>query len=175
MIMMTEMTENLRNLTNELIDLLDIEITLLGNRVDLLTRLSPSMASRDIDATDAIMDEIEQTQAHQDKTDRALSFVRGQLARNLDLDKSDLKLSRLIEILPPVDSKSIQSRREKIIELAEALRTENLKAAVVLSECAHLNQLLMQSLTPRSSRVTTYGSGGKESWQSNAGMVDAKG
>jgi len=170
-----KMTENTQHLIEELFDSLDEEIILLKRRIDLLKKLSPSMAGRDEHATEKVLDEIELTQVDQEQADRTLSNVRGLLADALGLDKNELKLSRLMEMLPPINCEPIRRRRKEIIELAEVLRMENLKAAVVLSECAHLNHLLMQSIMPRTSQVTTYGAGGTESWQSGASLVDAKG
>jgi len=168
-------SENTQQLIDELTGRLDEVIALLADRIDQLKRLGPSMARRDQQSTEAILDEIEITQNTQEQTDLALGYVRHKLGVVLGIEKTQLKLSGLIKILSPDNAEIIRVRREKIIELAEVLRLENLKAAVVLSECAHMNHLLMQSLMPRNSEVTTYGSSGAESWQSGPSLVDAKG
>ena len=166
---------NTQDLVEELVERLDEVIDLLISRIDQLKRLGPSMARRDQQSTEAILDEIEITQGRQQQSDLALGFVRKRLGDNLGIEKDQLKLSKLIEILSPPMAETIRTCRGEIIELAESLRLENLKAAVVLSECAHLNHLLMQSLMPRNSEVTTYGSSGTQSWQSGPSLVDAKG
>jgi flagellar biosynthesis/type III secretory pathway chaperone len=162
-------------LIGQLLELLDEEIRILSLRQEQLARLSTCLASRDQETTERLLDEIEQTQARQQQTDARLASNRAELARMLEWDRGDLKLSQLIDALPGAVGIAVGQKRQRIIELAEKVKHENLRASMILTECAHLNQLMLQAFLPSGSQVTTYGNGGSATWRGAAGLVDARG
>lgn len=172
---MMPQTPSPRDLIGQLMDLLDEEIQVLDLRCEQLRRLSQYLAGRDEEATEQLLDEIERTQQAQQQTDARLAENRASLAEALDWDQGELKLSHLIDALPGPIGIAIAQRRERIIELANSLTHENLRASMILTECAHLNQLMLQAFLPSGSQVTTYGNGGSATWRGAAGLVDARG
>jgi flagellar biosynthesis/type III secretory pathway chaperone len=122
----------------------------------------------------SVLDEIERAQQQQALTDIRLHSVRESLAAALGMETRALRLSGLIPLLEGRIAAEIDARRRRITRLAEEVRKRNLQAAVILSECARINHLLLQSLFPRENSVTTYGAKGSATWRSGVGVVDAE-
>jgi flagellar biosynthesis/type III secretory pathway chaperone len=163
------------DLIGQLLEILDEEIRLLDLRRDQLAQLGSSLARRDETGTERLLDQIEQAQEAQQQTDARLASNRTMLAQTLGWTDGELRLADLIDALPAGVSIAVSQRRSRIIELAEQVKNENLKAAMVLAECAHLNHLMLQAIMPPATQVDTYGSGGHATWRSGAGLVDARG
>jgi flagellar biosynthesis/type III secretory pathway chaperone len=172
---MTPYAPSPRDLIGQLLELLDEEVRILDLRQEQLSHLSTCLASRDQQKTERLLDEIEQTQTMQQQIDARLAENRALLARMLQWERGDLKLSALIDALPGAVGIAIAEKRQRIIELAEKVKHENLRASMILAECAHLNQLMLQAFLPSASQVTTYGNGGSATWRGAAGLVDARG
>ncbi|MFP4355589.1 MAG: hypothetical protein ACLFUJ_10755 [Phycisphaerae bacterium] len=162
-------------LIGQLLGVLDCEIDLLKLRIRQLSQLSVVLAERDSKQTGTLLEQIEQTQDEQVNADARLARIRSDLAAALQFAGRKLKLGHLVEMMPGPIGLAIQYRRDRIIELAEQLQRENMQAAIMLSECVHLNRLLIQGLLPTSSEVNTYGNRGSQVWRSGAYLVDARG
>jgi hypothetical protein len=162
------------SLVGELLQVLDEEISLLDLRCEQLEKLTRTILDRDNAAMEQLLDAIERAQQAQASADARLSVVRGSLAAELDLPAKELRLSGLAQRLPDELALAVDSRRRRIIGLANAVRRKNLEAAIVLSECARINHLLMQSLFPRESSVTTYQQDGPRTWRTGAALIDAE-
>jgi hypothetical protein len=158
----------------QMLGILDEEISLLALRRDQLEQLSRTILDRDDTAMERLLDEIEQAQQAQASADARLDAARAALAAELDVPAGELKLSGLVRRLPPHLALAVDYRRRQIIDLAQAVRRKNLEAAIILSECARINHLLMQSLFPAERSVTTYRQGGSSTWRSGAALVDAQ-
>ncbi len=158
-----------------LLEVLDEEVVLLDLRVQQLQRLAMALAGRDEKITGALLEQIEQTQGRQEATDARLGRVRDALAGHLGWQDGPLRLGQLIGLLPGPIGLAIEQRRDRIIELADRLQRQNMQTAIMLSECVHLNRLLIQSLLPETAEVNTYGNQGSTVWRSGAGLVDARG
>ena len=50
-----------------------------------------------------------------------------------------------------------------------------MRTVMLLGECARINRMLLEAMFPHSEGVVTYGAGGAEPWQPDAGLVDAEG
>ena len=168
-------TPSFESLIGQLLEVLDHEIALLALRYGQLQALEACLSSRDEARTETLLGEIEDAQAEQDRADERLAWVRSRLSPLMGRPDGKLRLGELAAQLPQTIGLAIEQRRGRIIELAGAVRSQNLRTAVVLSECAHLNHLLLQGLMPASSSVDTYASGGRSVWRSASGLIDARG
>lgn len=161
-------------LTDELLAVLDAEVALLGKRCEQLDLLAEAVAQRDDATLETLLDEIEIAQKLQEQLDRKVHAVRAALANHYGVPVEQMRLSRLVRWLSGHRKGAVDYRRQQVLLLAEDLKQKNFEAAVVLSECARLNRMLLQCLFPKDQGVTTYGSDGSAVWRFGAGAVDAE-
>ncbi len=157
-----------------LISLLDIEIDLLQQRQRQFDTLNEVLISRDDKGLERLLHEMEQAQHTQSDTDLKLQATRRSLAEALRVKAGELTLSLLIAHLPDSRASALDYRRNQIVLLAEALRKQHLRAVMLLSESARVNQMLLESLFPKSESVTTYSADGSDSWRPDTGLVDTE-
>ncbi|HUT02244.1 MAG TPA: flagellar export chaperone FlgN [Phycisphaerae bacterium] len=160
--------------TDELARLLEAESALLDLRRSQLASLCGAIIDRDDEAVERLLDQVERAQELQSATDRELDVLRRQWAERLGCPPEEVKLSRLIAALPEPLRGALAEQRQQIIERAEGLQREHMRTVMVLTECARINRLLLESLFPESQGVTTYSAAGSDPWRPEAGLVDAE-
>ena len=166
--------ERIAALIVELTTVLDEEIGLLERRSAELADLAEATLQRDDDRLEVLLDEVERTLEVQNATDLKLQALRNALADALGWPVSQMRLSRLIEELPGGLAGEISYRREQILLLSGRLKDQHLRTALVVSECARINKLLLESFFPDGGGVTTYNSSGASSWGPESGRVDVE-
>ena len=166
--------ERIATLIVELMTVLDEEIGLLDRRCTQLADLAEATRLRDNDALEVLLEQVEQTLEDQDATDLKLQALRNALAEALGRPVSQMRLSELIKQLPGRIAAEISYRREQILLLSERLKDQHVRTALVVSECARINRLLLESFFPEERRVTTYSSTGTSSWGLDTGLVDVE-
>lgn len=171
---MIQPAEQIAPLVDELVESLDSEASLLELRCAQLEDLSTAALQRDEEAMEELLARIERTQLDQVRTDAKLESVRGALAAKVALPVEQLRLAWLVEQLPAAQSTVLASRRRRIIELTEQLQRRHMETAVVITECARVNGMLLESFCPSMRSVTTYGAGGKSNGRWDGGLVDVE-
>ncbi len=164
----------MESLIDELRSVLDGEIELLVAKRSQLVKLSKAMVDRDDDTTESLLAEIEQTEVVQASVDKRLRAIRKSLAGVFSCEVRELKLSSLIARLPDKQAAAVEHRRQLIVDLAEKLRTQHLQTALLVTECAKINRMLLESMLPACETVVTYGAEGTSRWQSETGLVDTE-
>jgi flagellar biosynthesis/type III secretory pathway chaperone len=106
--------------------------------------------------------------------DIRLEAARTAIAHHLRLEAKQLRLSQIVEMVDPQRAVEIDYRREQIILQTRAIRKENVRVAVMISETGRLNSLLLEAIFPQQTRVTTYGSAGSKTWQTSESLVNAE-
>ena len=154
--------------------LLEEEISLLQERRKHLETLSDVLVRRDDESMERLLEEMERAQDRQAQTDLRLRGVREALAESLGTDAREMTLSVLIGELPLPLGEALDRRRKQILLLAGDLRHRHLQATMLLAESARINRMLLESLFPSSESVTTYSTGGADSWRPDTGLVDAE-
>ena len=154
--------------------LLDEEAALLVLRHSQLGSLCSAIIERDESAVERILDQIEQAQQLQTISDQKVAALRDELACQLGVDAASLRLSVLIEMLPPYCQAGVLTKRRRVLDLAERFGVQHMRTVMLLSECARINRLLLEGLFPRCQAVTTYSAGGSHTWQAEAGLVDTE-
>jgi hypothetical protein len=152
--------------------LLDEEAALLVLRHSQLGSLCAAIIERDESAVERILDQIEQAQQLQTIGDQKVAALRTELAGRLGVDAGALRLSGLIDLLPPRCQAGLRAKRTRVLELAERFGVQHMRTVMLLSECARINRMLLEGLFPRCQAVTTYGAGGRANWRAEAGLVD---
>jgi len=159
-------------MVRELLDVLDEEIALLNLRRSQLELLSGAMLDRDEQAVGELLGDIEDSAQRQTTADLKLQAVRTALAAAMGIEADGLKLSNIVEALPADMRPQIDYRRQQIILLIDALRTQHMETAVLVHECARINRLLLEGLFRIDTRPVTYAAGGQQGWSPHAGLID---
>ncbi len=171
---MISATPSGKALMTELLAILDEEIGLLNKKRTELENLAEAIVERNDTRMEQLLVEMEQTHQAQEATDIKLDALRNALAAKLDCPPAELKLSRLIEQLDGDDRLTVDYRRQQIILLAEQLRRRHMETAMLLMEAGRINHMLLETLFPQTSPVTTYSPDGPSSWRPDAGLLDAE-
>ena len=163
----------LDRLLPDLLALLDSQVVSLGKRLGQMQELSQAMLDRSQERMDELLDEMEKAQQEQQLADIRLSAMRTTLARAVKVPVASFRLSHMLNLLPPDKSADLQFRRQQVIELAQRLRSEHMRAAVLLTEASRVNRMLLEALMG-SAGVLTYGQGGTTNWNRRHGVVNAE-
>ena len=161
-------------LIDELCNVLDREIVLLDLRCIQLAGLSRASIERDDEGMETLLREIETTHLSQESTDREVDAIRRRLGRLLDWPMDRTRLGALVGALEGDRRRAVARRREQIMTLMSRLKHQHMATALVVAESARINRMLLASLCPRSSEVTTYGAGGERSWRPASPLVDVE-
>jgi len=164
----------LRAHADQLLAALDEEIRLLEIRTSQMKALSAAIVERAESAMENLLGEMQQAQDAQAGVDARLKQTRAALAGDLACPERDVKLGWLAERLGEPQRTQIRRRRRRVLDLAEALRQQQLRTSILLAECARVNRLLLESLFPRSKAVDTYSGRGPERWRPDTGVVSAE-
>ena len=154
--------------------LLDEEAALLEVRRSQLSSLGGAILDRDDEAVERLLDQIERAQQLQRNTDEQIDALRRDLAAAIGRPWAQVKLSTLVELVPAGRRDGLADRRRRIIERAEMLQLEHMRAVVLLRECSRVNRLLLEALLPSGGNVGTYGQRGGDTWQPGPGVVDTE-
>ncbi len=161
-------------LIDELVHVLDREVALLDLRCIQLAGLSRASIERDDETMETLLREIETTQLSQESTDREIDAVRQRLANLLDWPVDRTRLGSLVGALEGPRQQAVSRRREQIMTLMSRLKHQHMATALVVAESARINRMLLASLCPQSSEVTTYGVAGERSWRPASPLVDVE-
>ena len=107
---------------DELLAVLDAEIELLDARRSQLEALSVAIVARDDARMEALLNEIQDMAQPQADVDLRLEQVRRALAGALACPRERMTLQFLTEVLQGRQRAEIESRRRRIVELAQGLR-----------------------------------------------------
>ena len=163
-----------QEMAQELLILLDEEIRLLHLRNQQFEELYESILHRDDERMEELLAEMVCAQQEQGRLDTKLQAGRTMIARSLGCKVGEMKLAMLIERLDEKKSVEMEYKRQQIILLAEQLKRKHLDTAVLLSESARINRMLLEGILPSNGTVTTYNTDGSTGWRDSTGLVDAE-
>jgi hypothetical protein len=163
-----------RELVKELLALLDEEAELLRRRSDQFDELYETILHRRSNRMDSLLAEMTTCQHNQADLDAKLAAARTTFARALGLEARQMRLSRLADRLEESDSLAVERRRKLIIAMAEQLKKKHLRTAILLTESARINRMLLEGLMPGAETVTTYAPGRSDPWRTANGLVDTE-
>jgi len=161
-------------LIGELESVLDEEILLLEQKARQLADRGAAILDRDDDSLGRLLEEVEQTTQRQQAADLRLQALRNTLAEVLELPAKQVRLATIAETVDPAQRQRIEYRRQQIILLAEQVQKKHLETALLLSECARINQLMLESLFPQRQEVSTYRPDGRELSHTDASLLDTE-
>ena len=158
---MESATPSIEGKVDELLAVLDKDIRHVRASLSRLDELRGMVVKRDPTALGGLLDEIrEQTQEYSEN-ESARESMRRELACALGCEVGYMTLSRLESVLD--DDKRLEVGRRKTLlrSLTDKLKTEHMRTAMLLSDCARFNSTLLSGILELgNARATTYGSDG---------------
>jgi hypothetical protein len=146
---------------DELLAVLDKDIRHVRASLSRLDELRALVVKRDPAAMGELLEEIrEQTQEYSEN-ESARESMRRELAGILGCEVGDMTLSRLESVLD--DDKRLEVGRRKTLlkSLTDKLKTEHMRTAMLLSDCARFNSTLLSGILELGNAgAITYGSDG---------------
>jgi hypothetical protein len=161
-------------LVDEWLSVLDEEIASLERGLEHLKSVVAAVTKRDSRAMETLIDEMARPESREGAAERRRETLRESLAAALGWTPREMTLTRLAGALPPLDRRAVLSRRDRIVQVAAALRREQTLAAMVLKEYSRMNRAILQAILPGHGRATTYDTAGRAPWRTDRGLFDAR-
>jgi hypothetical protein len=131
---------------DELLSCLDKDSQHVQESLSQLNRLRSLVIKRDDAALGKLLEiikaESDSYRSHESKR----QTIRKELAHALGCNTEQMTLSALEASLPKVKKSQVTKRKAKLISLIKELKKEYLSTALLLSECARFNNLLLKSI-----------------------------
>jgi len=156
----------------ELRAVLEEQSAALDRRAGQLAELSQCILSCNNERMESLLARMEEAQTLQAAADARLDSARRRVAECLGRPPGQVRLAELIAQLPAASAEELSRLRSRILQQVQRLRRQHLQTAVLLSESARINRLLLQCLMPQRPAVTLYDRGGPRRWRAGQGLLD---
>jgi hypothetical protein len=158
---MESATPSIECKVDELLAVLDKDIRHVRASLSRLDELRGMVVKRDPAALGGLLEEIrEQTQEYS-QNESARESMRRELAGALGCEVGDMTLSRLESVLDDGKRIEVGQRKSLLRSLTDKLKTEHMRTAMLLSDCARFNSTLLSGILELgNARATTYGADG---------------
>jgi len=160
---------------DELLGVLDADIEQVQRWLSRLDELRGLVIKRDEAALGRLLETIRLESEGYAVNEGKRQLVRGELAGLLGCEQGQLTLSRLEDFAPEERKADIVERKNKLRALVEQLKREHRRTAMLLSDCARINGLLLKSILEcgRCGAVL-YDASGAKTRQGDAGFVNMR-
>lgn len=155
-----------------LLDVLSQDIQRIEQSLLYLDSLRSMLIRRDEAGLDALLQHV------RTETDRHVSQeaerqrIRVELAQALDLEYSELTLSRLASLLPEGLAQRVSHKRERLRHLVERLSQEHLSTAWLLKDFQRFNQALFHAIFNKGQGRLTYDANGVKQRQAQHNLMN---
>ena len=164
---------NIEEKVDELLVILDEDIEHIQQNLSRLNELRSLVIKHDDVALSTLLERI------QAESDSSLSHelkrhsVRNKMANALGYDIEQMTLSTLEAILPKEKQEQVTRRKAKLTSLIKELKKEHLSTALLLSDCARFNRMLLKNVFNLGNTGTVYyGSNGATREQPDMAFVN---
>jgi hypothetical protein len=166
---------NIELQVDELLSVLDVDIQQLRNNLSLLDKLRSLVLKRDEAGLRSLLDVVRTMPNGEAGNESKRISIRKTLAGMLGWEFEEVTLTRLEEAISGPQRFGIAEKKAEITSLIGSLRTEYSRTALLLSECARFNRLLLNNIM-EFGRATalTYKSNGTTEPQSRAAFVNMR-
>jgi len=160
---------------DELLAVLDKDIEHTQQSVSFLNELRSLVVKRDDASLSKLLESIQdETRSYKDHQSKRQS-IRKELANILDCNFEQMTLSRLEDILSEEKQAQVAAKKTKLQALVNELKKEHISTALLLSECARFNSLLLKSILGLGgSDTVTYNSNGAAKRQNDTAFVNLR-
>ncbi len=159
----------------ELLAALDKDIEHMQQSVSYLNELRSLVIKRDDVALGKLLERIQsETNSYKDHELKRQS-IRKELASIFNCDFEQMTLSMLEANMPEEKKAQVTLKKTKLRELVKELKKEHISTALLLSECARFNKLLLKSILGLGEPETvTYSSNGAAKRQTSKAFVNLR-
>jgi hypothetical protein len=172
---MNEQTADMAGRIEELLDVLERDMTHIEYAVSKLNDLRGFVIKRDEQGLVRLLGEIrEETMDYQANEDRR-GVIQKELAGLFGCQPRELTLSVLKKRVSGAASAAIGESQEKLKKMVGRLRVEYISTAALLSECSRINSALLRIVFNRSGMgPACYGSNGLTTRESEAAFMNMR-
>ncbi len=165
----------IKDKVDELLAVLDKDIEHMQQDVSYLNELRGLVIKRDDAALSKLLERIQsETNSYKEHQLKRWS-IRKDLADIFDCDFEQMTLSNLEAHLPEGERNQVIIRKTKLKELVKELKKEHISTALLLSECARFNSLLLKSILGLGkSKTVTYTNSGAAKQQGETAFVNLR-
>jgi hypothetical protein len=141
---------------NELLIVLDKDIQHIEYCLSQLDELRSLVIKRDDTALSKLLDDIRAESENYRSCERRRLAIRKELAAIFGYDLEQMTLARLEKVLPEEKKTQIMEKKIKLKMLTARLKREHSGTALLLSDCARFNSLLLKSIFDLGRTETVY-------------------
>lgn len=164
---------NIENKVNELLVVLDEDIENIQKNLSRLNELRSLVIKHDDAALSKLLEHIQAESDSNLRHELKRQSIRRELANALGYDIEQMTLSTLEVDLPKEKQEQVTRRKAKLTSLIEELKKEHLSTALLLSDCARFNRVLLKSVFNLGNTGTVYyGSDGASREQPDMAFVN---
>jgi hypothetical protein len=131
---------------DELLTCLDKDIQHIQESLSLLNRLRSLVIKRDDVGLNKLLEIIQAESNSYRRHESNRQSIRNELANALGCNTEQMTLSMLEVRLPKEKKAQVIQKKAKLMSLITELKKEYLSTALLLSECARFNNLLLKSI-----------------------------
>jgi len=158
---------------DELLAVLDKDIEHLQESLLRLTELRSLVIKRDDAALGRLLERIQAESNSYRSNESQRQSIRKELAIGFGCDLEQMTLSKLEASLTEERKAQIANKKTKLSSLTKELKNEHLSTALLLSDCARFNSLLLKSIFDLGKTGTVvYDSQGSAKRQADSAFVN---
>jgi len=158
---------------NELLAVLDKDIEHIQDSLLRLDRLRSLLIKPNNESLERLLENIRADSDDYTTNETRRQSIRRELAKILGCNVEQMTLTKLEAWLEDQQKDQITRKKEKLKLLTEELKREHLSTAMLLSECARFNSVLLRTIFDFGKTGTVYyDSSGSAKRQSNAAFVN---
>jgi len=158
---------------DELLVVLDKDIEHIEESLSRLNELRSLVVKRDDTSLGKLLESIQVESDSYRRHESQRQSIRKELANAMGCSLEEMTLTRLEASLWEEKKAQVSERRAKLRSLIEELKKEYLSTAMLLSDCARFNRLLLQSVFGFGKTETiTYSSDGNTKRQGETAFVN---
>ena len=155
-----------------LLAVLDEDIRHVRQSLSRFDELRSLVVKRDQAALGKLLDRIREESHEYSTNESKRESMRRGFAAALECEVSDMTLSRLELVLDDAKRIEVAQRKAELRSLTEELKTEYMRTAMLLSDCARFNRSLLRGILELGNTgAATYGSDGATRVQGDSVFV----
>ena len=172
---MKETVAEIEDKVDALLTVLDKDIEYMQDSLSLLNELRSLVIKRDDAALGKLLGSIRAEADSYVTNESKRRSIRRELAGAFGCNVREMTLSKLETILPEEKKTQVADRRAKLRALAEELKKEHSSTAMLLSECARFNSVLLRTIFDVGKTGTvTYSPNGAAKRQIDTALVNLR-
>ncbi len=166
-------TISIEDKVDELLLVLDEDIRHIQQTLSRLNELRSLVIKRDDASLGKLLELIRSESESYRKHELHRQSIRKELASALGCGFGQMTLSKLETSLPTDIKDQVAEKKTKLKSLIKELKKEHLSTALLLSECARFNRMLLESVFNfGNTRTVYYGSNGATKQQNDMAFVN---